>query len=134
MQVKVPVLLAGLHTLFALSEKVCFADETLVAVLPDAGLTGRVAGFTFLARLVLIVADGAFIHTGVSGCSSDSEICPDPSIGGSICDTDGTPHPDLCTGEESSDWLEDSGPPASHPPASHPPCSWSRIQRGVPNR
>lgn len=62
-QVKLPVL-AGLHTLFGFSEQVGLAGETLVALLSDTGLTGSVAGFTFLPRLLLIVPCWAFIHTG----------------------------------------------------------------------
>lgn len=62
-QVKLPVL-AGLHTFFALSKETGFARETLVAVLSNTGLTGSMAGFTDLPRLLLIVSCWAFIHTG----------------------------------------------------------------------
>lgn len=62
-QFKLPVP-AGLHTLFGLAEKVSFAGETLAALLPNTSLTGNVAWFTFLPRLLLIVACWAFIHTG----------------------------------------------------------------------
>lgn len=57
-------MLAGLHALFALTEQVGFACEALVAVLSDAGLTGRVAWLAFLPRLVLVGARGAFCHAG----------------------------------------------------------------------
>lgn len=55
---------AGLHALFALPKQVCLAGEALVAALSSAGLTGRVARLTFLLRLLLIEARGAFCHTG----------------------------------------------------------------------
>lgn len=57
-------MLAGLHTLLALSKEVVFAGEALVVVLPNAGLAGRVAGFTSLLCLVLVVARGASVHAG----------------------------------------------------------------------
>lgn len=41
-----------------------FASEALVAVLSDAGVTGRVARLTSLPRLVHMVAWWAFINTG----------------------------------------------------------------------
>lgn len=62
-QVKVPEL-AGLHTLFGLSEQVGFAGEALEAVLSNTGLTGSVAGFTLLPGLLLEVACWALVHTG----------------------------------------------------------------------
>lgn len=72
-RVKLPVQ-AGLHALFALAKQAGFAGEALVALPPDARLTGRVTRLAFLRGFVFEVARGAFRHTGAICTSRQTRL------------------------------------------------------------